>query len=98
MLAERNERYRNERVVRVRVEETDPKNPFITLEAAVEHVQSAKIALKQALSATSPEYHLDAAEGALSRLFQRLVHLLPGAYASYEGEPTETILEQIDRT
>ena len=54
----------------------------------MEHVQSARHG--------DVPYHLEAAEEGIGRLFQTLALLLPGAYASYEGEPTDTILGQIE--
>lgn len=63
-----------------------PQNPFISLEAAVEHIQSCRISLTAHKTATSPEYHLDAAEEALRRLFQSLCLLLPAEHRDYDDE------------
>lgn len=71
----------------------EPRNPFITLEAVMEHVQNARY---RDNTAKQIAYHLEAAEDGVKRLFQALVLLLPGAYASYEGEPTDTIVSQIE--
>ena len=69
-----------------------PVNPFVTLEAVMEHVQNARY---KDQTTKQIAYHLEAVEERIKRLFQTLVLLLPGAYASYEGEPTDTILDQI---
>ena len=55
-------------------------NPFVSLEACMEHLGS----LVNCRSLAEVQYHRLAAEEAGQRLFQRLVLLLPADYAAYD--------------
>lgn len=86
---------------------TNP-NPFVTLETIHEHVESAWTALalnsgldprefrRQEPDFGTTAYHLKAVTEAVSRLYQQLGVMLPGARALDEGEVTDTILDQLD--
>lgn len=66
--------------------------PFVTLEAAMEHVQSVRVAMRLQRTEDfkppigSPAYHLDAAEDYIASLFQQLVVLLPEEHERTEGQ------------
>jgi hypothetical protein len=83
-------------------------NPFVALECVHEHVESAWTALAREAGIDPREfrrqepvfgtaaYHLKAATEAVSRLYQQLAVMLPGARALDEGDVTDTILDQLD--
>jgi hypothetical protein len=86
----------------------DARRIFSTLEATMEHAQSAFLQCgKQAghtphehrageYGMATPEYHLLAVEEGCASLYQRLVKALPGAAALDEGEVTASIVAAID--
>ena len=82
--------------------------PFVTLETAKEHIDSAFVELaqmrgmqprehrRQEWPMGTPEYHLATAAWAVERLYQQLAQRLPLAAAMDAGDVADSIVDAID--